>query len=353
MSGFPSAAAKRPHRLLRWLLAMALVLPAWAHAGVGIAAIEVTDPVGGGAMHGYVFYPTAAPLPTPATKIGPYEVAAAFDVPAQPGAKPLVVISHGHGGSSLGLHDLATHLAAHGFMVATFEHPKDNFRDSSGNGKAEVMAGRALQVTATISALLDAPRWKPLVDADRIGVAGFSAGGYTSLLVVGAKPRFERFIGYCERHPDDAEICGLVQQLGDGVEAALASLQAEVDRMGDTADPRVRAAFAMAPQAIPFDAETLAAIDRPVFLYYGERDGVLRPDENARRIAPLIPTLKRSVVVPGADHWVFIAPCSAELAREVGRICRDPEGVDRAAVHAQINADALAFFRDALDVAAD
>ena len=340
-----------PYRLARLLSIAFLVLPAWAHAGVGIAAFAATDPVGGGSMPGYVFYPAAGP--TQAAQIGPYEVAAAFDAPATPGARPLVVISHGHGGGSLGHHDLATTLAGHGFIVATFEHPKDNFHDTSGNGRAQVMGGRPLQVAAVVSALLDAPRWQPLVDAGRIGVAGFSAGGYTSLLVVGAKPRFDRFIDYCERHPDDAEICGIVQRLGDGAAQALASLQAGVDRMGDTADPRVRAAFVMAPQAIPFDAQALAAIDRPVFLYHGERDDVLRPDENAARIAPLLPTLVRSVEVPGADHWVFIAPCSETLAREAGRICRDPEGVDRAAVHAQVNADALAFFRRALEVAAD
>src|SRR5690606_15889747 len=108
--------------------------------------------------------------------------------------------------------------------------------DASGNGRAEVMGGRPLQVAAVTSALLAAPRWHPLVDAGRIGVAGFSAGGYTSLLLVGAKPRFELFIGYCERHAGDAEICGLVQELGDGAQAALASLQAQVDRMGDTRD---------------------------------------------------------------------------------------------------------------------
>src|SRR5690606_316846 len=263
------------HRFARLLSIAFLALPAWAQAGVGISSLEVVDPVGGGTMQGYVFYPASGP--GQATKIGPYDVAATFDAPATPGAKPLVVISHGHGGDSLGHHDLAAHLAGHGFIVATFVHPGDNFRDTSGNGSAAVMGGRPLQVAAVTSALLAAPRWQPLVDAGRIGVAGFSAGGYTSLLVAGAKPRFERFIGYCERHPGDAEICELVQQLGDGAEAALASLQAEVDRMGDTADPRVRAAFVMAPQAIPFDAPALAAIDRPVFLYHGERDDVLRP----------------------------------------------------------------------------
>ncbi len=347
-----TGAGARPRRRARWLAWAVLVLPAWANAGVGIAALEVADPVGGGPMPAYVFYPSTEP--TQRTTIGPYEVEATFDAPAQPGAKPLVVISHGHGGTRLGHHDLATHLAGHGFVVATIEHPKDNFRDKSGNAQAEVMAGRPIQVAATISALLDAPRWQPLVDAGRIGVAGFSAGGYTSLLVVGAVPRFDRFIGYCERHPDDAEICGLVQQLGaEATQEALASLQAGFARFGKTADPRVRAAFAMAPQAIPFDAEGLAGIDRPVFLYYGEHDHVLRPAENALHVQPLIATLDGIAMVPKADHWVFLAPCSEALAEEVGALCRDPAGVDRAQVHAQVNADALAFFRRTLEIPGD
>lgn len=350
-----AAGARLVPRGLCWLAVLLVSLPLAAFAatgagGVGIAAIEVVDPVGGGPMPGFVFYPSTEAVEG-TTAVGPYDVAAAFDVPEQPGAKPLVVISHGHGGSNLGHHDLATYLARNGFIVATIEHPRDNFRDSSGNGKAAVMAGRPIQVSATISALLADPRWKRLVDADRIGVAGFSAGGYTSLMVVGAVPRFDRFLGYCERYPGDDGICGLVKQLGDSAKHALATLQAEAARMGRTSDPRVKAAFAMAPQGIPFDAPGAAAIDRPVFLYYGEDDHVLLPSENALHVAPLISTLAGIRSVPKAGHYVFVAPCSEALAREVGEICRDRAGVDRAKVHAQVNADALAFFRKALDVA--
>src|SRR3546814_17905478 len=79
-----------------------------------------------------------------------------------------------------------------------------------------VLACPPIQITATISAPLADPSWNRLVDAGRIGVAGFSAGGYTSLLVVVSEPRFDRFLRYCERHPDDVEICGLVKKLGDG-----------------------------------------------------------------------------------------------------------------------------------------
>lgn len=325
--------------------------------GVGLAPIKVSDPVSGGTMPGFVFYPSTQPAKGD-TPVGPYNVAAAFDAPALAGAKPLVVISHGNGGSALGHHDLATYLASHGFMVATIEHPGDNFHDQSGVGHSEVLVGRPIQVSAVISAVLEDPRWKKLIDPNRIGVSGFSAGGYTSLLVVGAVPRFDRFIDYCERHREDKAICGDADRLkaeaaknGQTLEDLMAAVQKDLTRWGNTSDPRVKAAFAMAPLSLIFDKAGIAKIDRPVFLYYGEKDGVLVPSENTLHIKPLISTLSGITMVPKADHWVFLAPCSAELAKDAGEICRDPAGVDRAKVHKQINADALAFFRKTLDVA--
>lgn len=343
-------------RLALWLLrsAVLLVLPsialAQAAAGVGFKGIRIQDPVTGSAMPGYVFYPSKKAGDS--TRLGPYQLTAAADLPPLPGAKPLVVISHGHAGSNLGHHDLATYLAAHGFIVATLEHPGDNYHDSGGNGLAEVMGGRPIQVSATISMLLKDPHWRGLIDPDRIGVAGFSTGGYTSLLLVGAVPRFTRFLGYCERHPADQEICGLVQQLASQAGAArttLERLQETYTHWGETRDPRIKAAFVMAPQSIVFDKGGLASVDRPVFLYYGTEDQVLLPAENAARIAPLIKTLVDVKTIPGAGHYVFIAPCSAVLANQVPLICKDPDGVDRAAVHGQINADALAFFHKTLN----
>jgi predicted dienelactone hydrolase len=346
---------------IRVLLACSLAIPcallspallAQDVAGVGIAAIKVADPVNGGSMPGFVFYPSAQ-ASSMATAIGPYAVDAAFGAPALPGAKPLVVISHGHGGSDLGHHDLATYLARHGFIVATFEHPKDNFHDVSGTANATVLAGRAVQVRATISTLLADPRWKKQIDPTRIGVAGFSAGGYTSLLVVGAQPRFDRFIGYCQRHPDDADTCSLVKKLSPKATADhLAAVQNDMHRWGPTDDPRVKAAFVMAPLSLVFDKAGAAAIDRPVDLWYGQHDHVLLPADNAAHLAPLVRTLTRVTVVPNADHWVFLAPCSPELAKEAKTICSDPPGVDRVKVHARLNADALAFFRQTLAVPA-
>jgi predicted dienelactone hydrolase len=325
-------------------------------SGVGFHAIRIHDPVNNIEMPGYVFYPSTQP--TSSTWVGPYHIEGQPDAPMAAGARPLVVISHGNGGSALGHHDLAAYLAAHGFIVATLEHPKDNFHDQSGVGFAPVLGGRPIQVKATISYLLDDPHWKASIDATRIGVAGFSAGGYTSLMIVGARPTFSRFIDYCHQYPAD-EICANVKpftlkakSLGLTVPQLMARIQKESTQWGDTADPRVKAAFAMAPLSLVFDRAGAASIDRPVFLYYGQNDHVLRPSANAEHLRPLLHTLVGVKMVPKADHWVFIPPCSPGMAKEVPVLCSDPPGVDRAKVHAQIERDALQFFRQTLHVAA-
>jgi len=324
-----------------------------ATTGVGFMPITIHDPVNDGSMPGYVFYPSSEA--SHVTWHGPYELRATPDAPAIPGAKPLVVISHGHGGSDLGHHDLAVYLASHGFVVATLQHPRDNFTDDSGDGHPEVMIGRPIQVKATISMLLNDARWKKSIDPARIGVAGFSNGGYTSLLLVGAVPRFTRFISYCKAHPDDPNICGAARRLkaqaarhGQTLEQMMTSMQNDLHRWGNPDDPRIKAAFVMAPQSLVFDQAGVASINRPVFLYYGQDDEVLRPAYNVLHIAPMIKTLAGIRMVPKAGHYVFLSPCSLQLAKEAPDICTDPPGVDRTAVHRQIDADALGFFRKTL-----
>jgi predicted dienelactone hydrolase len=345
--------SRRPlvNRVLILVLLLAPVVAiAQTATGVGFQAITIHDPVNGGTTLGYVFYPSAQP--SKITSRGSYEVQATPDAPPISGAKPLIVISHGHSGSDLGHHDLAVYLASHGFMVATLEHPKDNFHDTSGVGTAAVLDGRPVQVKAAISELLNNPHWKTLIDPNRIGVAGFSAGGYAALMVVGAVPRFDLYVGYCKRHPQDPD-CGLLQKLqAQGTAAAaLSALQASVDRWGKPDDPRVKAAFAMAPLSLVFDKAGLSHVDSPVFLYYGQDDQVLLPQENVLHIAPLIKSLAGITMIPKAGHYVFLAPCSPQLTKDAPDICKDPPGVDRLGEHQKINASALAFFRNTLGVA--
>lgn len=349
---------RQPLYRLAFLLTLLLPLTTFAAGvtGVGISAIKVTDPVSHTPTEGYVFYPSSQPLHGN-TAMGPYDVAATPDAPALPGAHPLVVISHGNGGSNLGHHDLAAYLASHGFVVATLNQLGDYFRDTSKVGTIEVLAGRPVQVKATITTLLDDPHWKALIDPNRIGVAGFSAGGYTSLMVAGAHPEFVRFVEFCDRYPQDKDVCGhradfeaTAAKQGKTMQQMLNDMEGQLGRYGDTADPRVKAAFAMAPLSLIFDEHGFDNVHIPVFLYYGQNDSVLPPEANAKHIRPYLKTLYAVKEVPKADHWVFLPPCSAELKKEIPPMCADPASVDRAKVHEQVNADALAFFRKTLDV---
>lgn len=340
------------------LLGVPMAALSQSSTGVGFRKITIPNPVGDGTMPGYVFYPSAMARGT--TWIGPYKLHATQDAPPIPGTKPLVVISHGHGGSDLSHHDLATYLASHGFVVGTLTHPKDNYIDSSGNGHVDVEIGRPIQVSATITYLLHDPQFKTLIDPDRIGAAGFSAGGYTVLMLVGAVPDFARLIGYCRVHPGDKVICGVVRHLkteaaqhGKTIIQAMDVLQNNLHRWGNTDDPRVKAAFAMAPFSLVFDRAGLSHVDRPVYLYYGQDDHELRPRYNVLHVAHLLKTLSGITMIPKAGHYVFLSPCSSVLAKQAPGICKDPTGVNRVAVHRRINATALAFFRKALKVKHD
>ncbi|HEY0192176.1 MAG TPA: prolyl oligopeptidase family serine peptidase [Kofleriaceae bacterium] len=308
---------------------------------LGLRTFEAVDPITKAALPIAVVYPAAgAADPASATTvIGPYTVAAGRGLEVAAGRWPLVVISHGHGGSPWGHHDLAEALARAGTVVAMVEHIGDSWRDQSAFRSDRVMYGRAYQVSATIDRVLAEPALAAQIDPDRIGVAGFSAGGYTSLLMVGAEPDFTRVPAYCQRHTDDAEICG-------------GSLRVELTAVQrtPTRDPRVRAAFAMAPFAVAFGPAQLRAITAPVFLAWATADQKLLPAENAAAIAPALPTLAGRRVIEGAGHFVFLAPCSSALATDAAELCTDPPGIDRAAIHTQLAADAVQFFARALAV---
>jgi predicted dienelactone hydrolase len=322
-------------RFLALLLAPCIAaLAGDAQAGVGLRLLEAREPVTGTTVPVAVFYPATAAADDAFTQLGPNRLDAQRDAAPDAGAKPLIVVSHGHGGQLWGHADLAEGLARSGYVVATLEHAGDSWQDQSGVGTDRTLRGRAYQASAAITAALSDPELAAIIDAGRIGAAGFSAGGYTTLLLLGAKPDFGRWPAYCARHPSDPEICA-------------ADLPKRVEVLRDPPpmrDPRVKAGFAMAPLGIFFGEDAFDDVDAPVFLYEAENDEVLLPRENSEPVRRGLKTLHGFRRVPKAGHYVFLAPCDAAFAARMPRLCRDPEGVDRKAVHAQVLRDARQFF---------
>lgn len=170
------------------------------------------------------------------------------------GPLPVVLFSHGLGGSQWGYAYLGRHLAAHGYISIHCTHPGSDWLLWDGKGFGAAMANlRKAQEDPAIwrerpgdlRFILDqfavlaeqAPALAGRLDTSRIAVAGHSLGAYTALALAGLRPTLPE---------------GQV----------------------DLADARPRAFVAMSPQGSGGFQQpgAWAAITRPVLLLSGTED---------------------------------------------------------------------------------
>jgi hypothetical protein len=71
--------------------------------------------------------------------------------------------------------------------------------------------------------------------------------------------------------------------------------------------------------------------------------------QGVARVRDWLPARPDFHLVAHADHWAFIAPCTAEQAKSLPRICDDTPSFDRTAFHREFNAKVVAFFREKLN----
>ena len=290
------------------------------HWSVGFHRLSFLDPLDDQPMRAIAFYPSREAEGL--TKLGSYEVEATEGAKIAMGRYPLLMLSHGNTGTPLALHDLATSLARKGFVVVAVLHPGDNYKDHSRLGTLSNLYGRPMQISAAISATLADPELSPYVHDDQVGVIGYSAGGETALILAGAQPDLDRLRRYCQERPEDRDAC-----------TTKGELIADRDDLEPAADPRIRALLLMAPLSLMFGRQTLADVHVPVLLYSGENDSLVFPDKNADALARKLPVEPEFKVIPGAGHFVFMAPCNDEQMAAMPGLCTDAQGVDREDIH--------------------
>ena len=177
--------------------------------------------------------------------------------------------------------------------------------------------------------MLGAPAFAASIDRERIGLFGFSRGGYTALAVIGANPDWANVTERCKEIK--THVCD--------------QIRAKEFPGSVTHDPRIKAAVIADPLSVFFTADSFGDIRIPVQLWASEfgGDGVL--PHSVDIVDKNLPTKHEYHVVPNSGHFAFLAPCPPALAAELPYICKDAPGFDRAAFHRQFNADALAFFQ--------
>lgn len=306
-------------------------------ADVGFQEVAIPDgddkPLSAG-----VWYPTDAQASP--HRIGGATQTVALNAPIAGQGLPLILISHGSGGWYGGHYDTALALVQAGFVVAAVTHRGDSFDDHSRTAQLWVRPEQLKRLTDYMVA-----SWpqRASIDASRIGVFGFSAGGFTVLVAAGGVPDLSLIGPYCVEHPD-TDACTVVRST-PGLVDRFATLPASVW----VHDTRIRAAVVAAPGVgFVFGRGGLVNVHAPVQLWSAQFDHVEPAPDYADAVRAALPVAPDFHLVQNADHYDFLPACSAAAAREIPGICTPRPGFDRVEFHTEMNRDVVAFFERTL-----
>ncbi|MFB7514666.1 alpha/beta hydrolase family protein [Streptomyces sp. NPDC056144] len=243
-------------------------------------------------------------------------------------APPVVLVSHGSGGAARQMAWLAEPLAEAGFLAVAVDHHGNNFVDGYLPQGFTYLWERPRDLRFALDVLAAERPLGP------VGAAGFSAGGYTSAALVGAVLDGDVLRAVVDRSvplPEIPEFPDLIEALHAAVPAnALERAVAEGGRA--QGDERVRAAFLVCPGAGDLvTGESLAGIDRPVGIRWGDADTVTPPGAHALRYLADVPGAEGRSAGATTGHYDFLGD--------------NPDGAD---ARRGVAADAVAFFRTRL-----
>jgi predicted dienelactone hydrolase len=341
-----------------------------AHAGsakVGELHRETTTPTAAlrdeahrPAMDMTVWYPAVADAIEKPLEIGepgnPLFIAgsAAAGVPFAGKRYPVILLSHGFGGSARIMSWFGTEMARSGYVVIAVDHPGNNGRSRITTEGASLWWERPKDLQLALAEAAKDPVIGPHMDMGRVGVAGFSMGGFTALVAAGARIDLARFDRFCKEQPDEAT-CSPQPEAPDmaGRDRAKAFTTPEMAALqklagDDHSIPEVRAAFALAPGIGPsFDLASLRRMNAPVDIMLGAADTIAPPASNGLVAAKAIPhtTLQ---VLPKVGHYDFLADCTDAGRAQLKQLCT--ETVPRDQTHRQALDAARAFFAKTLAV---
>lgn len=331
---------------MRFLAALLLSLATPAQAAVGLTELPGID--GDGPVT--VFYPSGDP--EKALTRGPFTVNVAQKGAPRKGNGRLVVISHGSGGSPWTYTDIARTLVDTGFTVAFPDHRGDNYKDTSGIGPAS-WRRRPAEVSRAIDAVGKDARLAPLLQLDRVGVYGMSAGGHTALSLAGGRWAPAVLARHCEAHlaEDFASCVGPSTSLTGGVfDGFKKSVSRWIIawRLNDAAwvsyeDARVKAVVAGVPFAADFDMQSLAAPRVPLGLVVAGKDIWLTPRFHSDAVRTACKPCELVADIPGGGHGALLSPMPP-LSGRLAELINDPPGFDRK-VLPEVDRKIAAFFR--------
>jgi len=283
--------------ILNGILVSFLTLSSFAIEAAGFQMVSVADP-GHPDMEVGVWYPSDQAAPSePNTRFG---YALALDAPLGDTNGGLILIA-----------GVAGALADAGYIVAAPSHTGNTMRDMSSTLE-QWLIDRPRHISRVIDDMGHRAPFATQIDMQKIGVYGFSAGGYTALGLIGGVPDLDVAKEHCDNTVDEF-ICS---------EGAIAGMRAAgmqnlpSDAWG--ADTRIKAASIAAPGfGFSYTQATLANVTAKVQLWSGTLDESVPTATNAAVLAERLPTKPDTNWMEGASHFAFLTvPCTERFKQQ-------------------------------------
>ena len=312
------------------MVSLAIALSPVSAYSAGFQRAIVADPDGSPLEVG-IWYPSQASEKSVTIDLATMSVGVDGQVEGR--GLPLVLLSHGSGSSFMGHFDTAIALADAGYVVAAVTHTGDNHVDQK---RSVYIMDRPRQISRVIDHMLTSWEGRAAINVERVGMFGFSSGGFTTLVSVGGRPDFSRIGPVCQQHPEDYACLLVAKSRRAGIAPPPAS---------PIQDERIKAAVVVAPAlGFTFSPAELKDVTVPIQLWRAEDDLILphpRYAEEVRRSLPHMPDYR---IVPKAGHFDFLPACDTELANVAPFICKSNPGFDRKQFHHAFNSAVLEFF---------
>ncbi|MDP4150795.1 MAG: alpha/beta fold hydrolase [Bacteroidota bacterium] len=258
---------------------------------------------------------------------------------------PLILLSHGAGGSRQDLQWLADGLVRRGFIVAAVDHYGSTYDNRIPEDFAQPWR-RPLDISYVLTALLKDTLFGSVIDPKRIGAAGHSIGGYTVLALAGGKLDLDAIRAYLNTERGKKEVEGIYPNLLDIVNGVATT--ASFINSPPLKDTRIKAFLAMCPAIGQgfVRKDQMASISGPVYIMGAESDSIAPVQTNAMQYHRLISGSKLLIVKGG--HFVFFSEAYDELKKQAAFVFVDDPSVDRHEVHKKVIREAAEFFNEAL-----
>lgn len=279
-----------------------------------------------------IWYPALPGAPTylcdePDQFAAPVALAPAAGMSRRSSQYPLVLLSHGANGSAQSMMWLGHRLAAAGYLAAAVDHLGPDNCEQQLAGIFYLsdwhLWERPRDLSVVLDRLLDDELLGPRIDRQRLGAAGFSAGGASVISLAGGRLDLQQLqAGSKPPKPLRAAVTRAITEW-QRLQTANPAVQESLQRTDcPCQDDRVRCVFALAPAlGAGFPCAALSAVTIPVCLVAGRGDTVTPLTANAQHFADHIKGAELRVLPGETGHWSS-DPGAAERARELKQVSK-------------------------------